>query len=288
LHGRFLVRLITLTPANGHAPKAEIISLLHEVQSNDPAKEISTELSVAAKGKPSPRGKALSAATFVGLTIALLLPMPPYREPFLSPIMKVWGLSWIAAWESIGLISKTVVIIAIPLLVVYWERRSLKSIGLRAVSTRDLLAATSIFLAYLLISPLLISVAYRISTLAAQLTAGGVMYASLKPKWLDWSGLLANGIAEEVGFRGYAIERIEELTGSTLLGASVPFIINVLVHAPVWGLYGMLAKAPILLLLVVLYLWRRNLPACALAHTRQLARHRPLITRRFGRRHPDW
>lgn len=91
------------------------------------------------------------------------------------------------------------------------------------------------------------------------------MYASL-PKWLDWSGLVANGIAEEVGFRGYAIERIEELTGSTLLGASVPLIVNVLVHAPVWGFQGMLAKAPILLLLVALYLWRRNLPACALVH----------------------
>jgi len=91
------------------------------------------------------------------------------------------------------------------------------------------------------------------------------MYASL-PKWLDWSGLLANGIAEEVGFRGYAIERIEELTGSTQLGASVPFIVNVLVHAPVWGFHGMLIKAPILLLFVSLYLWRRNLPACALAH----------------------
>ena len=49
------------------------------------------------------------------------------------------------------------------------------------------------------------------------------MYASL-PRWLNWSGLLANGIAEEVGFRGYAMERIEELTRSKFLGASVPFV----------------------------------------------------------------
>jgi membrane protease YdiL (CAAX protease family) len=95
--------------------------------------------------------------------------------------------------------------------------------------------------------------------------SGVAMYASL-PKWLDWSGLVANGIAEEVGFRGYAIERIEELTGSTLLSASLPFIVNVLVHAPVWGFHGMLAKAPVLLLFVVLYLWRRSVPACVLAH----------------------
>lgn len=179
--------------------------------------------------------------------------------------MSVWGLSWISAWECIGLISKLMVIIVLPLIVVYWERRSLRSIGVRALSTRDFLAAIGIFLAYLQVSPRLIWMADKVPVIAVQLTLGGTMYASL-PGWLNWSGLLANGIAEEVGFRGYAIERIEELTGSRLFGASVPFVVNVLVHAPVWGLYGMLVKAPILLLLVALYLWRRSLPASVLAH----------------------
>ena len=211
------------------------------------------------------RAKELRPATLVGLTIALLLPIPPYREPFLHLLMTTWGLSWISAWETIGLISKLTVIVALPLLVVYWERRRLKSIGVRALSIRDFLSAMAVSLAYLLFSPRLIWMAYKIPVVAAQLTLGGTMYASL-PKWLDWTGLLANGIAEEVGFRGYSIERIEELTGSKLLGASVPLVINVLVHAPVWGLYGMLVKAPILLLLVALYLWRRSLLACVLAH----------------------
>ncbi len=211
------------------------------------------------------QSKGLSPATLVGLSIALLLPIPPYREPFLHLLMRSWGLSWISAWEFIGLISKLTVIIALPLLVVYWESRSLRSIGVRALSMRDFLAAIAIFLTYLLVSPRLLWIAYKIPTVAAELTLGGKLYASL-PRWLDWSGLLANGIAEEVGFRGYAIERIEELTGSKFLGASVPFVVNVLAHAPVWELYGMLVKAPILLLLVALYLWRRSLPACVLAH----------------------
>lgn len=209
--------------------------------------------------------KELSPATLVGLAMALLLPIPPYREPFLHLLMTGWGLSWISAWESVGLISKLTVIVALPLLVVYWERRKLKSIGVRALSIGDFLGAIAILLTYLLVSPRLIWMADKIPVVAAELTLGGKLYASL-PRWLDWSGLLANGIAEEVGFRGYAIERTEELTGSEILGASVPFVVNVLVHAPVWGLYGMLVKAPILLLLVALYLWRRNLPACVLAH----------------------
>jgi membrane protease YdiL (CAAX protease family) len=179
--------------------------------------------------------------------------------------MTGWGLSWISAWELVGLFSKSLVIFTLLLLVVYWERRPLTSIGVRALSVRDLLAAVATLLAFVLVNCRLILFVDRMPVLRAELMRGVAMYASL-PKWLDWSGLVANGIAEEVGFRGYAIERIEELTGSKLLGASVPLIVNVLVHAPVWGFHGMLIKAPILLLLVALYLWRRNLPACALAH----------------------
>ena len=203
--------------------------------------------------------------TLVGLTIALLLPIPPYREPFVHLLMTGWGLSWISAWELVGLVSKSLVIITLPLLVVYWERRPLISIGVRALSVRDLLAAIATLLAFILINRSLIWFVDRMPVLRSELMRGVAMYASL-PKWLDWSALVANGIAEEVGFRGYAIERIEELTGSTLLSASLPFIVNVLVHAPVWGFHGMLAKAPVLLLFVVLYLWRRSVPACVLAH----------------------
>jgi uncharacterized protein len=222
-------------------------------------------LSAPIEDKSRLRVSVLTPATTVGLTIALFLPIPPYREPFLHLLMRVYSLSWISAWESVGLISKLTIIIVLPLLVVYWERRPLASIGMRVPSLGDWLAAIAILIAYLLIIPLVTSIAHKVPAIVMELAVGDALYASL-PRWLDWSGLLANAIAEEVGFRGYAIERIEELTGSTLLGASIPFIINVLVHAGVWGPYGMLQKAPFLLLFVVLYLWRRNLPACAISH----------------------
>jgi membrane protease YdiL (CAAX protease family) len=223
------------------------------------------ELNAGEVEKSNSRTETLSAATAVGLAVALLLPIPPYREPFLHMLMRAWGMSWISAWESIGLVSKLTVIFVLPLVVIYWERRPLSSIGLRSPTLRDFLAALATIIAYVGLSPLVISIAFEIPAIAKQLTYTDAMYASL-PKLLDWSGLLANGIAEEVGFRGYAIERIEELTGSTFWGASIPFVIEMLAHAGAWGLYGMLAKAPILMLLVALYLWRRNLPACVLVH----------------------
>jgi hypothetical protein len=111
------------------------------------------KVSIVTEERSRPRGKGLSAATMVGLAIALLLPIPPYREPFLYLLMTGWGLSWIEAWESIGLVSKLVVDIGLPLLVVYWERRSLASIGLRALSVKDLLAMLAILLAYVVIGP---------------------------------------------------------------------------------------------------------------------------------------
>jgi len=192
--------------------------------------------------------------------------MPAYREPFLHLLMAHCGLPWIEAWELIGLFSKLAVIIGIPLLVIYWERRPLSSIGVRRLMVRDLLAAMATLLAcFYLIDPLVLWVADRAPAMSSQMIAGGAMYASL-PKLLDWASLISGGIAEEVGFRGYAIERIEEMTGSTFVGASVPFVVNVLAHTGVWGWYGMLSKAPLLLPLVILYVWRRNLPACALVH----------------------
>lgn len=176
-----------------------------------------------------------------------------------------WGLSWISAWELVGLISKLLVITAIPAIVVYWERRSLTSIGMRGMRLGDMFAALAIVLVYLQIDPRLARVAYSLPVVAAELTTGSVLYASL-PKWLDISGLLANAVAEEIGYRGYAIERIEELTGSTILAATFPLIVNVLVHGPIWGLHGMFVKFPILLLFVALYFWRRSLPACVIVH----------------------
>ena len=170
-----------------------------------------------------------------------------------------------SAWELVGVISKLVVIVGIPILVVRWEHRRLSSIGMRAPSAKDCVGAILVFVAYVLMIPHLRRFADAVPDMSAELTLGATLYSSL-PKWLDWTGLVANAIAEEVGFRGYSIERIEEMTGSTAIAAALPLIVNVLVHAPIWGIHGMLIKAPILLLFVVLYLWRRSLFGCVIAH----------------------
>ena len=81
---------------------------------------------------------------------------------------------------------------------------------------------------------------------------------------IDASGLEQTG--ELVRDRGINVSLHAMDVADRTAVAALPFAVNVLVHAPVWGPYGMLVKAPILLLLVALYLWRRSLPACVLAH----------------------
>jgi membrane protease YdiL (CAAX protease family) len=73
-------------------------------------------------------------------------------------------------------------------------------------------------------------------------------------------------VSEETILRGYAIERLQEITKSTWIGASIAYALDLLVHVPAWGVAGSISRAPALFVFVCLYLWRRNLAACILAH----------------------
>jgi membrane protease YdiL (CAAX protease family) len=78
--------------------------------------------------------------------------------------------------------------------------------------------------------------------------------------------IVTTSTTEEILFRGYPIERISELTGSTGLAVAISMGLFVLPHirffGPVWLLYHGVG----LVLFYVLYLWRRNLWACMLMH----------------------
>ena len=100
---------------------------------------------------------------------------------------------------------------------------------------------------------------------AAEIRTGFLFYRNL-PLSLNVIGAICNAAAEEIGFRGYAIERLTEITGSLWLAAGIPYVVEVLCHAPVWGGYGMLMQAPRLLIFVLLYCWLRSLPANTFAH----------------------
>ncbi len=73
------------------------------------------------------------------------------------------------------------------------------------------------------------------------------------------------GIAEEVFYRGYAIERIEALTGNRAIAAAVPLLIFAGSHFS-QGAAGVLITFVIGAIATAIYLWKRNLLILIIAH----------------------
>jgi membrane protease YdiL (CAAX protease family) len=73
------------------------------------------------------------------------------------------------------------------------------------------------------------------------------------------------GIAEEVFYRGFAIERIEALTGSRPIAAVVPLILFAGFHFS-QGIAGVLIALFVGAAATAIYLWKRNLPILIAAH----------------------
>jgi membrane protease YdiL (CAAX protease family) len=86
------------------------------------------------------------------------------------------------------------------------------------------------------------------------------------PLWFRCACVLTAGITEEIVFRGYAIERLRELTGSPWLAVAIPLAVFVLAHLSAWSaghLAGVFVAGG---LLTGLYVWRQDLVACMIAH----------------------
>ena len=91
---------------------------------------------------------------------------------------------------------------------------------------------------------------------------------ALQPLWFRIVLGLTGGAAEEILYRGYALERLAAWTGKLWLGASLSAIAFGLAHAPIWGLrYALIADLPFGIVMTLFYLWRRDLVANILAHS---------------------
>lgn len=204
--------------------------------------------------------------TLVGLAIALLFPILPFRRPFVYLLTAYARVSWITAENVVGIVFQIATVVAILFIVIKGEGRSLESIGWRTPRLKDVVFGVAAFVAIEQVTLVTWDLALRVMPSVTADTHAVVALSSNLPLAVNLLASISSAIAEEVGFRGYALERLSEITGSTWLGAGIPYLIEVLCHAPIWGFHGMLLKALPLLILVLLYLWRRSLPACILAH----------------------
>jgi membrane protease YdiL (CAAX protease family) len=143
------------------------------------------------------------------------------------------------------------------------ERRPLSSIGFRTPGVWDgvlgvltgLLILVALGLIYYVLFPLLHwSEQQQISQVAVM------------PRWLSVLIVVRAAVSEEILFRGYAIERIQQLTGSRSIAGIVSCLVFTLDHIGFWGWHHVFIAGLAGALLTLLYLWRRNLWINMLAH----------------------
>jgi len=95
-----------------------------------------------------------------------------------------------------------------------------------------------------------------------QLPNGNQISPSL---WVTTLIVVRAGIAEEVFYRGYAITRLEALTGSRWIAAIVPLALFAGFHYRL-GVAGMVIALVLGAVLTGFFLWKRNLVANMFAH----------------------
>ena len=152
------------------------------------------------------------------------------------------------------------VLVALLVSYVRWvERRPLSSIGFTKPGSRNVLigvAAGIVLLAglagiYLVILPVL---HFKEDPRVTQVM--NLMLA--KPRWWRLILILRGAIAEEILFRGYAIERLKELTGSLSIAGILSCTVFALEHVGVWSWGHVIIIAFAGAVLTLLYIWRRN------------------------------
>lgn len=147
------------------------------------------------------------------------------------------------------------------------ERRPLSSIGFRRLGVKN--AAIGIVSGVALISLLgamyfVVLPALHLSDNVANTASGHALMAT--PLWWRFISTIRAAVSEEIMFRGYAMERVQELTGSRLIAVLVSCAIFTLDHVTVWGWSHELTVGIAGLGLSLLYLWRRNLWVNIIAH----------------------
>lgn len=195
---------------------------------------------------------------FIALAVPLLYSLvigPLFVQPITTPAVYA-GLGFAVYWA-----------LAACLLVLtrFGEGRPLASMGFKRLSWRMGALAVGLGVVLSLAVPLLTLLASQVLPVVE---SGGVTdMASHYPAGVILLSILTAGITEEVLFRGYAIERLSQLTGNLWLSGAISLLAFVLTHLSGWNLVHILGVVfPLGVIMTGLYLWQRNLGFLIIVH----------------------
>jgi membrane protease YdiL (CAAX protease family) len=144
------------------------------------------------------------------------------------------------------------------------ERRRLRSIGFRRPRVLDVLLA--IVAGALLVAGIVVIYSFVFPLLHLHMNAAEGARLMATP-WIYRFFLVTRAaFSEEILFRGYPIERLQELTGSRIAAGVISWAAFTIAHLSGWGWAQLIVAGYGGVILTVLYLWRRNLWANIIAH----------------------
>lgn len=157
---------------------------------------------------------------------------------------------------------------AIGALVLLWVQRvehlPFASIGLRGLSLKGI--GWGIAAALAMIASFMVTYAVIFPAFGLSMNQSAVASITRVPLWLQTATMLRAGVVEEIVFRGYAIERIEALTGSRWAAGLLSAGVFIAVHIGSWGYAQLIVVAFGAAILTLLYVWRRDLASNMVAH----------------------
>jgi len=210
---------------------------------------------VAGRLENRAKTKSNTLLTVIGLAVALVFPLLPVttwvNEFGGIPNLLAYEAIW---WAAIGFVLAYVLLV---------ERRPLSSMGFRPMQRVDWI--TAIASAFVMVAGLA-TIFYVVFPLLGIDEGARLSRLFATPLWWRLISVIRAAVGEEVLFRGYAVERLGDVTGSTRLAAIISWAIFTAAHVGPWGWGHLLVAGFGGLVLTALYLWRRNLWTNIVAH----------------------
>jgi membrane protease YdiL (CAAX protease family) len=206
----------------------------------------------------SRQSRSTNVTALCGLIVALILPQLPIG-------------GWVAPGDSIlALLIRELVWWLYAVGVLAWlrvgEGLPMISIGLHRPTWQGLLYALAAAGALLVVFVIHYAVIVPLFHLNA--TAAGAERSLIlaRPYWYRVLLVLRAAVVEEILFRGYLIEKVRHLTGSSTLAIAVSVAAFTYAHLANWGLVHLIPVFGGGVIFAVLYVWKRDLSSNMIAH----------------------
>ena len=209
------------------------------------------------------RARPLSWPTAVGPTVALA--GPPALAGISQRLVGGGGLA-VEFWLQVTLCAIGAFVLFV---VVRLERLPLGTIGVRRPASSTIVAAFALYALAFVLVPLVIRP--LVAAVGQPGADAGVARIRTWPVWFRVFVAMTSGAVEETLYRGYAVERLVALTGRQWVAATLAIAAFAAAHIPFWGAeFALTADLAAGVVLVLFYLWRRELLANILAHSAAL------------------